>query len=72
MYFVAFKIVSFLKKIEFKENLNHNEIETYTINFKIIKFDLISFQNIYKIYFYQFLIKYGLFIFITALKRTGS
>ena len=32
-----------------------------------IKFGLLSFQNVFKIYFYEFF-KYGFFIFITALK----
>ena len=58
------RIVTFLKKIEFKVNFKQNETQIYTVNFKIIKFDLFVYFNI----FYQFF-KHKLFIFITALKN---
>jgi hypothetical protein len=40
-----------------------------TVNYKIIKFDLLSFQNILKFFLSSFLIR---FFFISALKLFGS
>ncbi len=43
IYIISSKIVrkvTFIKKIEFKVNFKQNETQIYTVNFKIIKFDL--------------------------------